>query len=62
MARKVDQVRDEIESEREQLADAVGTMRSELGQAARLGARLPAAVAALAASVFALRRLARRRR
>jgi ABC-type sulfate transport system permease component len=62
MARNVEQVRHEIESEREQLADAVGSMRGELSRAVKLGARIPAAAAGFATAVFALRRLARRRR
>jgi phage-related tail protein len=62
MARDVEQVRHELESEREQLAGAVGNLRGELGQAAKLGARISAAAAGIATTAFALRRIARRRR
>ena len=67
--RTTDQVRADLESEREQLAEAVDHLRNSLGQAANLKRRLPmlAAGAASAGFVFAggigatVRYLSRRR-
>lgn len=56
--RTPEQVRRDIEAEREQLAGAVESLRSELGEAAdvtgKLQANLPAAAAAAAAAGFFL--------
>jgi hypothetical protein len=65
-ARTQDQVRKEIEAEREQLAGAVGQLRSDLGKAASAAAkvksRLPLGVALAGGVGAATRYLARRRR
>lgn len=68
--RTTDQLRSEIEAEREQLAHAVEHLRGELGVAAKVKAKLPllAAGAAVSGFVFAggigafMRYLARRSR
>jgi hypothetical protein len=39
-SRSVEQVRRDIESEREQLADATETLREEIGEATNIGAKL----------------------
>jgi hypothetical protein len=51
-ARTTDQVRREIDVEREQLATAVGTFRDEIGFASRLRTRLPLAAAGALAAGF----------
>jgi hypothetical protein len=56
-SRTPEQIRREIETEREQLADAVETLRSELGEATDVGAKLRAhlpiaAAGALGAGFF----------
>jgi len=48
------QVRDEIETEREQLAGAVEQLRSELGVGTKLRANLPVVVAGAASAGFVL--------
>lgn len=52
--RTPEQVRDDIASEREQLAHAVEGLRDELKIAAKLKAKLPAAAAAAAGTGFVL--------
>jgi hypothetical protein len=52
--RTVEQVRSELASEREQLADAVDQLRHELGLAAKLKGKLPVAAAAAASAGFVL--------
>lgn len=52
--RTPEQVRDDIASEREQLAHAVEGLRDELKIAAKLKAKLPAAAAAAAGAGFVL--------
>ena len=58
--RTPEQVRADIEAEREQLAEAVQNLRGSLGVTAKLKRKLP--LVAGAASLFVLRRLARRGR
>ena len=58
--RTPEQVRVDIEAEREQLAEAVQNLRGSLGVTAKLKRKLP--LVAGAASLFVLRRLARRGR
>ncbi len=50
--RTLEQVRHEIETEREQLADAVQQLRGELGVGAKLKAKLPLVVAGASAAGF----------
>ncbi len=50
--RTTDEIRSEIEAEREQLAHAVENLRGELGVAAKLKAKLPLFAAGAAASGF----------
>jgi len=47
-SRTLDQVRRDIESEREQLAGAAETLREEIGEATNIGARLRSNLPALA--------------
>ena len=54
MTPSTDQIRSEIEAEREQLAGAVEHLRDQLGIAAKLKARLPAMAAGAAAAGFVL--------
>ena len=54
MTPSTDQIRSEIEAEREQLAGAVEHLRDQLGVAAKLKARLPAMAAGAAAAGFVL--------
>jgi hypothetical protein len=64
--RTPEQVRKEIEAEREQLAGAVGQLRSNLGEVAstarKLKSRLPIGVAAAGGIGATMRFLAHRRR
>ena len=57
-SRTPDQIRSEIENEREQLAKAVGELRGEVGEATNIGgklrANLPAAAAGAAGAGFLL--------
>ena len=53
-ARTEDQVRREIATERAQLAGALEQLRSELGVARKLRAKLPVAAAAAASAGFVL--------
>jgi hypothetical protein len=53
-SRTMDDVRREIESEREQLADAAETLRESLGKATDIGARLRSNLPAAAAGALAL--------
>jgi hypothetical protein len=50
--RTPEQVRREIESEREELADAVDTLRSEIGEAADIGAKLRSKLPVVAAGAL----------
>ena len=50
----MEQVRREIESEREQLATAVGSLREEVGLAGKLRSRLPLAAAGALSAGFVL--------
>jgi hypothetical protein len=59
--RTQEQIHDEIQAEREQLAGAVAQLREETNVAAKLKPKLPF-VAVGAASIGLLRLLARRRR
>jgi len=56
--RTTEQIRREIETEREQLAEAVGELREEMGEAAnvtaKLRAKLPVAVAGALGAGFVL--------
>jgi hypothetical protein len=61
MKRTQEQIHDEIQAEREQLAGAVAQLREETNVAAKLKPKLPF-VAVGAASIGLLRLLARRRR
>ncbi|HEX7524734.1 MAG TPA: DUF3618 domain-containing protein [Gaiellaceae bacterium] len=60
MTRTQEQIRNEIEAEREQLSGAVAQLRAETNVAAKLKPKLPL-VAVGAASLGLLRLLARRR-
>jgi len=60
VTRTQEQIRDEIEAEREQLAGAVAQLRAETNVADKLKPKLPL-VAAGAAALGLLRLLARRR-
>jgi len=62
MARTIDDIRREIEREREELVSAVGDLRRAVGVASRLRRKLPALAAGGAATGFALRAVARRGR
>jgi hypothetical protein len=61
LKRTQEQIHDEIQAEREQLAGAVAQLREETNVAAKLKPKLPF-VAVGAASIGLLRLLARRRR
>jgi hypothetical protein len=50
--RTPEQIRSDLEAEREQLAGAVEHLRAELGQAANIAARLPALATGAAAAGF----------
>lgn len=50
--RTPEQVRTEIEAEREQLAGAVDTLRSEIGEAANIGAKLRSNLPVVAAGAL----------
>ncbi len=50
--RTPEQVRREIESEREELADAVDTLRAEIGEAADIGAKLRSKLPVVAAGAL----------
>jgi hypothetical protein len=52
--RTLEDVRREIESEREQLADAAETLRTSLGEATNVGAKLRARLPAVAAGALAV--------
>jgi hypothetical protein len=52
--RTAEQLRQQIELEREQLATAVGSLRQELGLASKLRARLPFAAAGALGAGFVL--------
>jgi hypothetical protein len=56
------EIRRELAGEREQLADAVATLREELGHAAGRGKKLGAAVGAAAGAAAAAKLLLRLRR
>jgi hypothetical protein len=67
--RTPEQIRSDLESEREQLAEAVEHLRGELGQATNIGGKLPVLAAGAASAGFVLAgglgatvRLLRRRR
>jgi hypothetical protein len=51
-SRTLEQVRREIEAEREQLASAVDTLRSEIGEATDVGAKLRAKLPVVAAGAL----------
>jgi hypothetical protein len=51
-SRSLEQVRREIEAEREQLADAVDSLRSEIGEATDVGAKLRAKLPVAAAGAL----------
>jgi hypothetical protein len=53
-ARTLDDVRRDIESEREQLADAAETLRESLGDATNVGGKLRANLPAAAAGALAI--------
>jgi hypothetical protein len=53
-ARSLDDVRRDIESEREQLADAAETLRESLGDATNVGGKLRANLPAAAAGALAI--------
>jgi hypothetical protein len=53
-ARTTQEVRREIEFEREQLASAVGSLREEMGLAGKLRSRLPLAAAGALGAGFVL--------
>jgi hypothetical protein len=51
-ARTPEELRQQIESEREQLATAVDTLRAEIGEATNVGAKLKARLPAVAAGAL----------
>ncbi len=51
-ARKPEEIRRQIEAEREELATAVDTLRAEIGEAANIGAKLKAKLPAVAAGAL----------
>jgi hypothetical protein len=53
-SRTADQVRRDIEAEREQLADAVEQLRSEIGEAANVGGRVREKLPLVAAGALGL--------
>jgi hypothetical protein len=50
--RSMEQVRREIEAERDQLAETVDSLRSEIGEATNVGAKLKAKLPAVAAGAL----------
>jgi hypothetical protein len=53
-SRTLEQIRREIEAEREQLADAVDSLRSEIGEATDVGAKLRAKLPVVAGGALGL--------